>query len=224
MPSRFSAEEEAALVAAQDIRSRNRLIEAHMGLVQAIARRFSRGGEDHQDLVQEGVFGLIRAYELYDPAKGSRFATYASFWIEAKVRRMRFRGSEETNPVLGAVQALDRRPDGRLNRPRARTTSLDAPRGLEDAGTVGESVASDEPTPEVVVAENNRAVAVRDTLRRLAAATGDWRCEVIVELRLLSDDPNTLGELGTTLGVSREWVRQLEARLLAAAKAELETP
>ncbi len=84
--SREHERQMAALIARGDQAARNRLVLAHLGLVASIARRFRGRGLAFDDLVGEGNLGLIRAAEAFDPSFGTRFTTYATYWVEEAIR------------------------------------------------------------------------------------------------------------------------------------------
>ena len=84
--SREQERQMAALIARGDKAARNRLVLANLGLVVTIARKFQGRGLAMDDLVGEGNLGLIRATEAFDPSFGTRFTTYASYWIEEAIR------------------------------------------------------------------------------------------------------------------------------------------
>ena len=220
-------------------RLRDRMIEANLRLVISFARRYRRAGVSFLDMVQEGTLGLIRAVEKYDPVKEVKFGTYAVWWIWQQIGRAGdVHGGLIRTPVhwnqlrrkVGReTQRLQSENDGQVNRDalaeasgvdadRLETmtqsfqcVSLDAPLGADDDRTLEELLASDAADPE-------REAAAVDLGERLEAALAQLppREADIIRLRFGTADSQslTLEEVGRRYGVSRERIRQLEARAL----------
>jgi RNA polymerase primary sigma factor len=193
----LSASEELRLARLGGEVARRRLVESNLRLVVTIARRYRGMGLDLLDLIQEGNLGLIAAAERYDWRRGTRFATYASWWIRRAICR-----------ALSARSRLIRLPL-RATECSARRHAL-APVSvteLEDA----EQLAADEPGEVADVSGVLAAIGARP--RR------------ILELRYGLDgrEPRTLDEVAGELGISRQRVRKLETRTLLelAARPEL---
>lgn len=237
----LSREEESELArraAAGDRDARDRLVEANLGLVVTIARRFLGRGLDLEDLIGEGNLGLIRASAGFNPALGTRFSTHAGYWITLAIREALCQtGSAIRLPerMLGLLRRW-RRAEWVLGRDLGRKPSFDevaSTLGLNEArrthvaraleagrlhasglcgdGSIDEAVASADghPVQERLEVEEERAIAWR-LMGRL-----EPRERSIVMLRFgLEGDALTLEQIGRRLGVTRERVRQLEASAL----------
>jgi len=173
------------------------LVRHNLALVVSVARSQRRGTVRLDDLVQEGNLGLLRAARKYDPHVGTRFSTYAVWWIRAYVGKYLKEARSTVRPRSGLVA----RPDVSLDAPASETgdaTHLDL---LED-GTVG-------PEERYLASENDRTV--RGALARVRRRVGELGWD-IVHTRLQQDDPRTLEDIGRRWSVSRERVRQVEVK------------
>lgn len=222
---------------------RDRMVRANVRLVNMLARRYQAAALSHLDLVQEGVLGLMRAIEKYEPARNVRFSTYATWWIWqalgrsndtlgalirtpvhwGQMRRRVGRGHRDLIDDSGAplsreemavAQGLDTARFEAMTRGFS-FLSTDAPVHEGDDRPLEATLASPDGGPESEV----ESVALRGLLDR-ALADLPARERFILEHRFgLSDDhTRSLEELGRDLGVSRERVRQLEARALDKLK------
>jgi RNA polymerase primary sigma factor len=201
--------------------ARNKLVMANYGLIHMVAGAYRRAGVRYEDLVQEGAMGLMRAAETFDPTRGVRFGTYAVYWIRSKVQRFIEAQRRESNPLMAGVDAVDH-ADGKRHIPRGSTLSLEAPLDAAADRTVADTVSD----PEALSPEEQTVGEM--TRQRLEAALWnacqklrDPRAEVILKRRLLSDEPETLSEVGKRLHLSREGARILELRVLKAARTAL---
>ena len=223
-------------------RAREELVEANLRLVVAIARKYDRQGVLLMDLVQEGNIGLMRAAEKYDWTKGFKFSTYATWWIRQAISRaipdqgrsIRIPAHmiEFINQVNRArrdlVSELDRDPTqaeiaercnmtvervSELQRLAESTVSLDAPVGDEsDSPSIGDQVGDEDaidPADTAALVDLQRAVhIVLDEL--------EPRDQEIIKMRFGIDcEPHTLDEVAKRFSVTRERIRQIEARTLA---------
>jgi len=194
-PLTRAAEHAIALRACQgDVGSVQALVLHNLGLVGLVVRRLRRGLVPLDDLMQEGHLGLLHAVAKFDPHAGTRFATYAVWWIRAFVGRCLREARSTVRPRRGTLALPD--------------LSLDAPAGggevthlelLEDGseGTEGRFLA----------AERDRAV--RRALAALRGRLGELGWSLVHE-RLQQEAPTTLAQVGARWGVSRERARQVE--------------
>lgn len=218
---------------------RDRMIEANLRLVISFARRYRRVGVSFLDMVQEGTLGLIRAVEKYDPVKEVKFGTYAVWWIWQQIGRAGdVHGGLIRTPVhwnqlrrkVGReTQRLQTKHDGEVTREalaeasgvdagRLETMtqnfqclSLDSPLGADDDRTLEDLLASDNDDPEQGAAAIDLSQQLEAALAHLPQREAD-----ILRLRFGTADSQslTLEEVGRRYGVSRERIRQLEARAL----------
>ncbi|MFH1807152.1 MAG: sigma-70 family RNA polymerase sigma factor [Pseudomonadota bacterium] len=203
-----------------DDQARNRLVESHLGLVKRMASAFARRGANFDDLVQEGNLALMRAAQTFEPERNIRFATYAAFWIRSHMQRSlaSLRSHQYGAPASVAYSGgMSRGGQGR--RRLVRTASLDAPMNADTNQSLVDTLASDMATPEEDVARSESRKRVRDALARAYDELDDKRAAIVIERRLLADDPQTLAEIGDELHLSREGARLLELRLIKRVKS-----
>jgi RNA polymerase primary sigma factor len=223
-----------------DEAAKRRLIECNLRLVMSITRNYTRAGVPLLDLIQEGNLGLIRAVEKFDYKLGYKLSTYATWWIrQAVTRALADQGrtirlpvhvAEQTRKVLRArrilAQKLNRDPvipeiAKESGLPAERVQELleliEDPVSLETPVGDGESIFGDliEDTksdqPDDATAKMLRSRELAGALRRL-----NPRMRRVLTLRfgLDGESPQTLEQVGNGLGITRERVRQLEARAL----------
>ncbi len=194
----LSAREERVLaVRAQrgDAAARDELARRHQPLVRSFALRQSRGTLPLDELIQEGNLGLLRAIEKFDPAAGTRFASYALWWVRAYVWRY----------LRGARSSVRQRADTTV----AADASLDAPLADDGDATWLDRLVDERPGADSRFADAEGGAQVRSALERVRARVGDIGWDVI-HSRLSQDPPDTLEQIGRRWGVSRERVRQIE--------------
>jgi RNA polymerase primary sigma factor len=190
-----------------DASAKQALVRHNMTLVVAIARKQRRGTVRLDDLVQEGNVGLMRAVEKFDPHAGTRFSTYAVWWIRAYVSRYLKEARSTVRPRSGDVA----QPDLSLDTPIGEDGDMTHLDLLEDDG-VG-------PEGRYLSAESDHTV--RHALAKVRRRIGEPGWD-IVRNRLQRDSPKTLEEIGKRWDVSRERVRQIEVKTKRFLKRYLE--
>ena len=243
--------EEIALakrIEAGDRTARDKMIQANLRLVVAIARRYQGQGLSLSDLIQEGVLGLMRAVEKFDWRRGHKFSTYATWWIRQAVGRgiankarairlpvyvvQREQRIARAERVL--VHKLGREPtdeevafEARMpvdevlmarDVPRA-TVSIDRPLSDDDGATVGDTLAAVDGDPEEEVGASMRVEALRRALENLPERQ---RRVLLLRFGLDGEGPMTLEKVGEVVGLSGERVRQIERDALARLAAARE--
>jgi RNA polymerase sigma-32 factor len=235
----LSAEEELRLAeraAAGSEAAFERMLAAHLRLVLTIAHEFTTYGLPVEDLVSEGMLGLVEAARRFDPERGVRLAAYAAWWIRAYMRRytifnrriVRTPSSRHGRKLLANLrrtqreltQATGERPDAEtiakhlgvgvrdVEEMEAALSGRDVPCGFDAEGRSLE-LPAEAPSPEALVAEREQ----RDwSLRALDGAMSalSKRERHIVHARYLNEQSTSLASIGRGMGLSRERVRQLE--------------
>jgi RNA polymerase primary sigma factor len=198
-PSLSREEEHLVAVKAQrgDVGARQQLARHNLALVVAIAGKQRRGVVRLDDLIQEGNVGLMRAVEKFDPYAGTRFSTYAVWWIRACIGKFLKEARSSVRPRSGMVAQAD--------------LSLDSAVDDQHVTTHLERLEYDGPGPEDAYLASETDLEVRDALGRVRKRIGELGWDII-HSRLQSDQRRTLEEIGTRWGVSRERVRQVEQR------------
>ena len=250
----LSADDEkelAGLIAQGDVRARDRMVRANLRLVVNIARGYTGKGLGLQDLIEEGNLGLLRAVEGFDPTMGTRFSTYASYWIKQSIKRALINSSKTIRIPAYMVELLSkwRRASARLTEELGRTPTpeeitrvLGLPRkklpiikkairiynstpqtDQADSGwSLGELIMDERAkTPEDELVEH-------DVLKQVMQMLSDMetREATVLRMRFGLDDhePHTLKEIGEKLGLTRERVRQIETEALRRLNDGLKDP
>ncbi len=244
----LSAEEEVhfgRLVQQGDSAARSRMIVSNLRLVVKIARRYMNRGLALLDLIEEGNLGLIHAVGKFDPERGFRFSTYATWWIrqtieraimnQARTIRLPIHVVKEINVYLRAVrhlaQSLDREPNSDdvaryLDRPiedvehmlrlNERISSVDVPSTPGADRTLLETIPdSSNPDPSVLI----QNVDMQDKLDRLLDTLNEKQRAVVARrFGLRGQEIGTLEQVGSELGITRERVRQIQLQALSRLK------
>lgn len=189
--------------------ARDELVQRNLRLVFKIARQYRNAPVAQLDLIQEGVFGLMRAIEKFDPTKGFKLSTYAGWWIRQAISRA-------LKPTSRSVRLLT--STAHTGTPDVATVSvtlvsLDTPNTDIDSPSLAETLSHpDDITPEEVLLQGDQRRQLYRGLNHLAP-----RDATVLRLRfgLADGHPCTLEEVGRRLQMSREQVRQREERALA---------
>jgi RNA polymerase primary sigma factor len=234
-----------------DTAARDRMVRANLRLVVNIARGYTGKGLGLQDLIEEGNLGLLRAVEGFDPAIGTRFSTYASYWIKQSIKRALINSGKTIRIPAYMVELLSkwRRATARLSEELGRTPTpeevarvLGLPKKklpiikkairiynatpqtdqVEAGWTLGEMVMDDRlRSPDELLVESDSLHHVLTMLE-----TMDEREATVLRMRFGLDDnqPRTLKEIGESLGLTRERVRQIETEALRKLAESLQDP
>jgi len=224
-----------------DIEAYNRLVNSNLRLVVGIAKHYVNKGMSFEDLIQEGNLGLLKAVEKFDYTKGFKFSTYATWWIRQSITRgladysrtiripvhadedikkmKRFEAQYNNYAGTGPTEEeiakeIDKTVEQvrHLKRVSQAIMSLEAPVGIEDSDSIlMDFIADDENMEESVIKKMDR-----DNLRNIINTKLPARESVVILCRfgLYNDKEMTLEEVGTLFGVTRERIRQIEAKAL----------
>ena len=248
----LTADEEKTLARAAlkgDFAARQRMIESNLRLVVSVARHYQNRGVPLDDLIEEGNLGLIHAQEKFDPERGFRFSTYATWWIRQNIERAIMNQSrtirlpvhvvKELNLVLRTLRRIDNGEEGQrhgaeevarlLDKPveeirhilalSERTASLDAPLDFDPDLSIGDAIADEN------IASPETQLAQHEIETRMAT----WIDELSERQRRVLErrygfngaEVATLETIAAEMGVTRERVRQIQMEALQALRRRL---
>ena len=237
----------------KDIHAAHRLVTSNLRLVVKIANDFRRAQLGLLDLIQEGNYGLMQAVKRFNPYRGVKLSSYSAWWIRAYIlryimdnrsqvkigttaaqRKLYYNLRKETERLLSEYESVDTKllaasldvkekevmdMQQRLSSP---DVSMDAPLSDDDSTSRGNLIASDLENPEDRMERLEMQHIFKEHLVEFERTLKDRELQIF-KMRLLSDEPMTLQEIGDRYGITRERARQLEEKIMKNFKAYIKS-